>query len=369
VFGAVTLAPSTGETVEHSSIIDGLRAAFPLRAVVLPWVVARLIVVPAMAFGARGDVFHARALLTMDGQWFRLIALDGYDAPYVPGNWSEYPFFPLFPGIAGALMQFGTSDLVALIGVSWLASLIAGAGLYRLASTHLSPVAARWSVWVFALAPGALSMVLAYSDSLFLAGAIWALVAADSRRWWLAGVVAVCATASRPNGVLIVAALLVAVIVARAGWRAALAVSVPSAVFVVGWLAYLESHVGDPLVFWSAKDAWVELSVLDFLTDPFGSGVAVTHVVVFAVAAAAYATRLRRQPLAWAVVTLLVVAPPMLLGVVGLARYAVLAFPMQLAVADVLATRGRHWVIGYLVTSSCVLAIFAHLVVTRSWVP
>ena len=84
---------------------------------------------------------------------------------------------------------------------------------------------------MFALAPGALSMVLAYSDALFLAGAVWALVAADSRRWLLAGLIAVCATASRPNGALIVGALLLAVIVARGGWRAAMAVSVPSAGF------------------------------------------------------------------------------------------------------------------------------------------
>jgi hypothetical protein len=59
----------------------------------------------------------------------------------------------------------------------------------------------------------------------------------------------------------------------------------------------------------------------------------------------------------------------MLLGVVGLARYAVLAFPMQLAVADVVAARGRNWVIGYLVISSAVLAVFARLVVTEFWVP
>ena len=59
----------------------------------------------------------------------------------------------------------------------------------------------------------------------------------------------------------------------------------------------------------------------------------------------------------------------MLLGVVGLARYAVLAFPMQLAVADVLAARGRNWVIGYLVVSGCVLAGFARLMIVRSWVP
>jgi hypothetical protein len=122
-------------------------------------------------------------------------------------------------------------------------------------------------------------------------------------------------------------------------------------------------------VFWAAKDAWVELSVFDFVTDPFGSALALTHVLVFAIAAAAYAVRARRQPPTWMVVTALVVAPPLLLGVVGLARYAVLAFPMQLALADVLASRGRSWVLGYLLVSAGGLAVFAHLVVARSWVP
>ena len=43
----------------------------------------------------------------MDGQWFRMIAIDWYDRPYQPGAWSEYPFFPLFPAVAGALMKGG----------------------------------------------------------------------------------------------------------------------------------------------------------------------------------------------------------------------------------------------------------------------
>ena len=138
---------------------------------------------------------------------------------------------------------------------------------------------------------------------------------------------------------------------------------------LLGWLIYLDAHVGDPFVFWAAKDAWVELSVVAFLSDPLGSGVALTHVAVFAVAIGAYVVRVQRQPPPWAVLSFVVVAPPMLLGVVGLARYAVLAFPIQLAVADVLAARGRNWVIGYLVASSAVLGVFAHLVVARSWVP
>ena len=369
MFGFVTLAPGVEANIERPSIARSIRATFPFRHVVLPWIVARLLVVPALVLSAPGDRFFAGALLSMDGQWFRLIALDGYDVPYARGNWSEYPFFPLFPAIAGVPMRIGVPDTVALAGVAWIASLIACAGVHRLASTHLAPTTVRWSVWVFALAPGALSMVLGYSDALFLAGTVWALVAIDSRRWVLAGMIAVCATASRPNGALVVVALLVAVVVARGGWRAALAVSVPSGVFLLGWMAYLDAHVGDPFAFWVAKDAWVELTMFDVVTDPLGSRLALTHGVVFLVAAAAYVVRLRHQPAAWAALTLAVVVPPMLLGVVGLARYAVLAFPMQLAVADVLATRGRNWVICYLAVSSCVLAGFAHLVVARSWVP
>ncbi len=355
--------------VDRRSSTLGIRNAFPFRAVVLPWIVVRLLVVPALAVNIKGDRFYAGALLWMDGQWFRLIARDGYDVPYVPGNWSEYPFFPLFPALAGLPMRFGASETVALAGVAWLASLIAFAGLYRLASSHLIPSTARWAVWVVALAPGALSLVLGYSDAVFLAGAVWALVAADSHRWVVAGLVAVCATASRPNGALIVAALILAVFLARAGWRAALAVSVPSAAFMLGWLAYLDARTGDPFVFWAAKDAWIELSVIDFVTDPLGSRLAIAHVIVFAIAATAYAVRVRRHPPTWLVLTVLVVVPPLMLGVVGLARYAVLAFPMQFAVADVLASKGRSWVIGYLAVSALMLAVFTRLMITRSWVP
>jgi Dolichyl-phosphate-mannose-protein mannosyltransferase len=369
VFGFVTLAPEVAATGGRPTVLARTLAAFPLREVVLPWIVVRLVVVPALVLSAPGDRFYAGALLSMDGQWFRLIALDGYDLPYVPANWSEYPFFPLFPAIASVPMRIGVPDTIALAGVAWLASLVAFAGLYRLAATHLDATAARWSVWVLALAPGALSLVIGYSDSLFLAGAAWALVAADSRRWVVAGVVAAVATASRPNGVLVVAALLVAVLIGRAGWRAAVAVTVPSVAFLVAWMGYLEAHAGDAFAFWSGKESWIELSAFDFLSDPFSSWLAFAHVSVFAITAVAYAWRARGQPIPWAVLTGLMILPPMLLGVVGLARYAVLAFPMQFAVAEVLSARGRGWTIAYLAVSAAALGGFAHLVVAESWVP
>jgi Flp pilus assembly protein protease CpaA len=64
------------------------------------------------------------------------------------------------------------------------------------------------------------------------------------------------------------------------------------------------------------------------------------------------------------------VTPALAFGVVGLARYAVLAFPMQVAVADTLSRRSPNWVIwAALVCSAIGLGYFAHEVVAHSWLP
>jgi hypothetical protein len=82
-----------------------------------------------------------------------------------------------------------------------------------------------------------------------------------------------------------------------------------------------------------------------------------------------YLMRFRRQPPAWSVVVVLGVVPALALGVVGVARYAVLAFPLPLAAADLLADRPRWLQVVVLTTSAAVLMLFARLVVTKSWVP
>ena len=102
------------------------------------------------------------------------------------------------------------------------------AGAHRLAVRHL-PGAPPWAAWFLALAPGAVTMVMGYSDSLYLAGAVWALVLVEDRRWWAAGLLGAVATASRPNGWIAVVAVVVTVLIGRAG-GGLVAVAVPSAV-------------------------------------------------------------------------------------------------------------------------------------------
>lgn len=360
----------SGQSVGDRTLRAGLASLFPLRAVVLPWCVARLVAVPILVATTPGRTFYAGSLLSMDGQWFRMIAVDGYDRPYQPGAWTEYPFFPLFPAAGGVLMKSGIPSTVALAGLSWVASLLAFAAIHRLAVVHASPAAARWAVWFVALSPGALSLVLGYSDAFFLAAMAWALVFAGQGRWGLAGVAVAAATASRPNGWIAVVAVIIVVARTDRSWRAVAAAAAPSVVFLIGWFWYLDWATGDPFVFWSAKSAWDETSIIEWAGRPLDVHLELFHVGWFAVAVALYLRRVTHQPPEWLAITVLTVAPAMLFGVVGLARYAVLAFPMQIAVADTFSRRSPVWVIWVALACSAIgLGFLAHTVVAHSWLP
>ena len=343
---------------------------FPLRAVVFPWLIARVVVVPILVFTTPGRRFYAGSLLSMDGQWFRMIAVDWYDRPYHPGAWSEYPFFPLFPAVGGALMKGGMPSTVALAGLSWLASLLAFAAIHRLAAIHAGPGAATWAVWFMALSPGALSLVLGYSDAFYLAALTWALVFAGQTRWAAAGAAVAVATASRPNGWIAAVAVLIVIARTDRSWRAVAIVVGPAAVFLLGWLWYLDHATGDPFVFWSAKSAWDETSIVEWAGRPLMDHLEMFHVAWFAIALVFYVRRVTHQPPEWLAITALTVVPALLFGVVGLARYAVLAFPMQVAVADSLSRRAPTWVIWAAIGCSAIgLGYFAHAVVADSWLP
>ena len=218
----------------------------------------------------------------MDGGWFRLIALDWYDRHDGVGGIAEYPFFPLFPAAGGVLMRLGVPSTVALAGLSWAAALLAMAGRPAARDPPRRRRAGDLTPWVIALAPGGLSLILGYSDAFYLAALIWALVAVDHRRWWLAGVLAAVATASRPNGVIAVIA------VDRGGaprsvpdgGNSSILVA-PSVAFLAGWMVYLDATTGDALLFWTAKAGWVEMTLLEFLADPLHQRLALTHIVLF----------------------------------------------------------------------------------------
>ena len=152
---------------------------------------------------------------------------------------------------------------------------------------------------------------------------------------------------------------------------ALVAVAAPSAVFFTGWCVFLRWATGDPFVFWSAKDAWVETSLATLLADPlaYPHWPALFHLAFTLVLTVPYIMRARQQPPAWTLVVSLTILPALLLGVVGLARYAIMAFPMVFAAADVLTTRRRWPAVAFLTVSGAAMVFLIVMINVRTWLP
>ena len=143
----VTLDTQVTGLPDRTGFGSWIRNTFPLRAVVLPWIVVRLLVVPVLIVnsppvipGEARSTLRPGWLLGMDGGWFRAIALDWYDRHDGVGGIAEYPFFPLFPGAGNVLVRLGLPLTVALAGLSWAGALAAMAGARLLASVISVPV-------------------------------------------------------------------------------------------------------------------------------------------------------------------------------------------------------------------------------------
>ena len=96
---------------------------------------------------------------------------------------------------------------------------------------------------------------------------------------------------------------------------------------------------------------------------------ALFQLLVTIVVVIPFLLRIRSQPPAWISIVVLGVLPSLLLGLEGLARYAILAFPLPFAAADVLASRGKAIAAVGLGASGAGMIAMAYLAVTRTWLP
>lgn len=321
-------------------------------------------------------------LLIWDGHWYRQIMEHGYGArpavwPPDVGGWTTFPFFPLFPFSARLLHTLGAPMLVSLTLLPNLAALAAAFGVYRLARTVHDHRTALVAACLLGLLPGALTFSMAYPDSLFLAASVWAVVLATERRPLLAGLVAAVATAVRPNGVLLLVPLVLVVVAAwpkadtpRETWRPRLAaiavIAAPSAAFLGAWCWFMDRRTGDPLAFFTAKSAWDETTLWEWITG--GGRQATLHFVIGGAFLATVFVTARRHPPAWTVHAVLCIAPSLLLGMVGMIRYSAQAFAVPIAVATLTAAR-RALLVGTIVALVLVSAVYTDLISRHGWVP
>lgn len=187
-----------------------------------------------------------------DGAWYLAIAEHGYDA-----NPDRHPaFHPLYPLLTGALGRIlGGHYVVAGIAVSLVAGAVAFVLLHRLAATRLDADGARRTLVYLAIFPGAVFLTAVYTESLFLALALAAFVAADRNRFAVAGVAAGFAMLTRMVGVALVPALLLLAWRSPERRRALLGVALAPLVFAI-WPLLLELSIGEPFAFLTAAGEW-----------------------------------------------------------------------------------------------------------------
>jgi hypothetical protein len=355
----------------------GLRSAAPhLQIALVPWVVARAIVLTAVLIGRtaldRGYdppipvVLAHTGLMSWDADWYRRIAEHGYGG--IPRNGLR--FFPLYP-LLGRVVGFVLGGRVdwGLLAIANVLALVLGALVHHLVLVERGDrELARRAVWLMALAPPAFVLVMGYSEPLFLCLTVGAFVWMRQGRWWWVAGAGLLAGLTRPVGILL--AVPVFVVAAREVWghrgagrvgvgvgglgvgglgvgglAARLAAVVAPAAGTGAYLAYVGIRFGDPLLPFRVQDipglrgdtvnplVTLGRAAAGTVTGHFGRQLHHPWVLVLVVLVV---LTLRRWPLeygAYAAVTVVAALAAEHLG--SLERYGYGGFPVVLAVATV----------------------------------
>ena len=248
-------------------------------------------------FAVLRDTSLGNALSVWDGKWMLAIAEYGYDgvpvdltdARGIHGADTAYAFFPGYPFLVGTLAKL---PLVTPFGAAILLNLalgcVAAVGAARLGALCARAMAGRspllrdtgplrpdrvglFVVVIFAASPMAVVLNMAYTEALFCALAVWALVGVLERQWIVAGLAACAVGTVRPTGVVVIGVVMLAALLARRdGVRAWLAVVIAP----LGYLGYLA-------VVWARTDSptgWFRIQTQGWDTR-FDGGVAAFNFV------------------------------------------------------------------------------------------
>ena len=196
-----------------------------LRVAVVPWILARVVVVASLALSrhlfdeigaAPRPVALGQGLFAWDAAYYRAIAEDGYRAV----GHGSLRFFPLVPMLArvGGWISFDHTA-AALIVIANVSALLFGGLLHRLALRETGDAAlARRAAWFGALFPAAFVLVLGYAEATAMMLGVLVFLGIRSNRFLWAAAAGFLAGLCRPVGVLLVIPIAVEGV---RGWREA----------------------------------------------------------------------------------------------------------------------------------------------------
>jgi 4-amino-4-deoxy-L-arabinose transferase-like glycosyltransferase len=332
------------------------------------YVVSRLCVVAGTAVRAAQMAVDARAdgeiepsagsvisqvLTSWDGRWYLELVRLGYPES-VPANITyeqleaRAAFFPLYPWtvrVVDAVLPGG--DTFAALATNFVLGGVSVVLVGILARRLYSDGVAARAMTLYAVFPGSAILSFAYSEALLITLAAACLILLLDERWLLAGLTAALATATRPNGVALVAACAVASFLAirrsRQWWSLVSVALAPIGFVFFQW--YVDRTAGEQRVWFRIqREAWSEgtsfgatavTNTFDFLTSPLSSPTdALTALSMVALVGMIYCTWKVR--LAWPLVAFCAVVVALMLipeTVTARPRFLFTAFPFFIAVA------------------------------------
>jgi hypothetical protein len=336
----------------------------------------------------------AHLITSWDSGRYLIIAAHGYS--YVPGNLRHDVLFAWFPGYPAAIDALawipGVGPVHAGFAVTIAAGLAAAWGLARLGLTLTGN--RRISLLVVALwaaAPGSIVLAMLYSEALFCALAVWALVALAERRWLTAAGLVILAGTVRSTALALIAAVAVAALPplvravrARqpfaAWWRPAAALLL-APLGLVGYLGYAAWEMG-------RLDGWFWVEKNAHLSVDWGRGMvqtvehaimrgptpeaALTLLVVAAAVTLAACSLTERIPAALHAYTLVVVLTALVTGsfyIGSKPRFLLPAVLLGLPLARLLAP-ARTWVlVPLMVVLAAASTWFGLYLMSAGWAP
>jgi hypothetical protein len=322
------------------------------------------------ALGPLGNVL-AGSVDRFDSAYYLAIAAHGYGT-LASG---KIAFFPLYPVLIRLLAPLTGSAVLAGVLISAGSFMTALIMLHRLTESELGRPAADATVLLLCFAPLSFFFTAVYTESLFLALSVGAMVAARTGRWRLACGLSALATLTRPTGVLMVVALVVMRVRQRrldAGLAWVLAIPAALLLYLGGLAATGYPFLGALTVqriwgrvssgpvaglaaaAWSAlrgavavaRGAGVYHPVLDCPLTPAAESVVL--FIVLMVAAAALALTLRRLPieygaLAAAQLVMCLSDPAVGQPLWSFDRFTLTMFPLWMAAGAWVARRRMLW--------------------------
>lgn len=339
-----------------------------LRRAGIAYLVSRLCVIAGAAIVAAQDVADSnrlglprpknaiglilQVLTSWDGAWYYRIIRSGYPTSIPADVTYNMPearaaFFPVYPLVVNAAdFVLPGGDVFAGVFVNFVLGAVA-LWLVGLIAKHLFGERVGYrSMLLMAFFPGSVALSLTYSEATLIVLAAACLLMLLQERWLLAGLLAAVGTATRPNGLALVAACAVAAFLAikhHRQWRALIAPALAPIGFIAFQL-YLYVRTDEWAWFRVQTEAWDEGTSFGFtavkntfeafirpLASPTDIITAVSVLVTIVLIVAMVKRRLPWPLVAFVVVVLALMVLPS--TVTARPRFLFTAFPLLISLA------------------------------------